>query len=113
MIEPILYMTQQGQIPPWKVDPGDIIPEGTDPNAGGNPDGAQDGNLDGSIGIGGKLPPGSCKPTFSPLGDNSAWFVFRGVEAALIVLMLVGILAILFGNQEANSKMAQVAMVAA
>jgi len=71
----------------------------------------------GSTVAGGSNPPpvtgggsgGGCAPAFTPLGDNSAWFVYHGIEVGLVVLMLIGILAILFGNSETDVSIAEVA----
>lgn len=55
-----------------------------------------------------------CRPPLMTVtGPNPDWFVFTGVELALIVLMLIGILAVLFGNKETDETVLKVAEVAA
>jgi hypothetical protein len=93
-------MQDPGQIPP--VNPFD--PEG---GMSVNPDGSSGG------GLFGKTVTRGCRPSFSVAGDNSAWVSFVGIEAALILLMLIGILAVLFGNKERNEQAAQIVALAA
>lgn len=83
----------EGQIPPF------------DPFGGGvsvNQDGSGGGLLGQTVTRG-------CRPPIT----SPEFFAFLGVEIALIALMLIGILAVLFGNPETDVKVAKVAAMVA
>lgn len=108
-----LYDQIFGPKPPIKNDgqgggilqaPGDV------PKDGGGTMQSGDGATGGTMQSADKQT--GCRPPFMkgvPPTPNPDWFVFTGVELALIVLMIVGILAVLFGNPETDISIAEVA----